>query len=311
MRRIIELDGEFHVAKITSDLTQTYDFAEHQKPDAVILSHALSDCPEFELLASLFRIMGIGCIVVGTHETPLPAESGPSIARIATDAPDQALLSIIRQVCSRATRTGAPSPPRPQSQTFDPTRLILIGSSAGGVEALLNVLKHFTNTCPPTLIVQHTGGQFAASLARLLDSGTAANVLPAASGMCPEAGHIYLAPDDTAHLRLARSRRKRIEIWPGDPVMGHRPSVDVMFQSAIPFGQDIIAAILTGMGRDGANGLAALRRAGARTIGQDEASSVIYGMPRVAHELGGVEKQLPIHEIGPALLSAAKLRTIA
>lgn len=311
MQRELELDGNYTVAKIVSDLSQAYNFAEHEEPDAVILSLCLSDCPEFELLASLLRILGIGCIVVGAAQTTQSSPRIPSVSYLADRQVGPHLRSATAEVCCRSHCNVKTPLPNMIEQEFDPRKLILIGASTGGVDALLSVLKNFTPTCPPTLIVQHTGGQFAKSLVKLLNSRTAAKVEPAVSGTRPKPGHIYLAPDDTAHLRLAVGRTKRMEVWQGEPVMGHRPSVDAMFESAVPFGADIIAAILTGMGRDGATGLTALRSAGARTFGQNQQTSVVYGMPRVAYELGGVETQLPINEIGPALLSAAKIRTIA
>ena len=94
-----------------------------------------------------------------------------------------------------------------------------------------------------------------------------------------------------------------IRLRAGEPVNGHRPSVDVLFESVAKLNRPAVGAILTGMGRDGASGLLAMRQAGARTLGQDEASCVVYGMPRVAFELGGVEKQVSLSRMGPAILN--------
>ncbi|WP_296375678.1 CheB methylesterase domain-containing protein [Yoonia sp.] len=193
-----------------------------------------------------------------------------------------------------------------QRHSVDPFRIVLIGSSTGGVDALLRIISGFPADCPPTLIVQHTGGSYARSLIRLLDGATPAKVLPAQNGQNLSRGEIYLAPDDMAHLQLCPSRSRQILLKPGPPVSGHRPSVDALFQSALDYADEITAALLTGMGRDGAAGITALRRAGARTIGQDAATSVVYGMPRVAKQMGGIETELPLSMIGPALLQVSR-----
>ena len=106
-----------------------------------------------------------------------------------------------------------------------------------------------------------------------------------------QAGHVYMAPGGGEHLELARGTPPRLCLRQGPPISGHVPSVDALFTSARPLAQHCVAAILTGMGRDGAEGLLALRQGGARTIAQDEASAVVYGMPRVAWEIGAAEEQ--------------------
>ena len=150
-------------------------------------------------------------------------------------------------------------------------------------------------------MVQHTGGRFSQGLARLLDSRIAPKVMEADDGMVVEDGTICLAPGDACHLTLDPKKERTCRLIEAPPETGHRPSVDVLFRSGVPFASKVTAAILTGMGRDGASGLRALRDAGAHTIGQDEATSLVYGMPKAAFELGGVTRQLPLSDIGPAL----------
>ena len=123
--------------------------------------------------------------------------------------------------------------------------------------------------------------------------------------------HVYLAAGGGAHLCLQKGRPLRAALVAAPPVSGHCPSVDMLFQSAVPQAAHVSAALLTGMGKDGADGLVQLRAAGATTFAQDEATSVVFGMPRIAQERGGVERMLPIDKIGPALLEAARKRTKA
>lgn len=115
-------------------------------------------------------------------------------------------------------------------------------------------------------------------------------------------GMVCVAGQTAGHLRLRGGSGIRCMISEGPPISGHMPSVDALFQSAVGFAARVIAVLLTGMGRDGAAGLLELRKAGASTIGQDEATSVVYGMPRVAWEMGAVQTQLPLERIGPEIL---------
>ena len=144
---------------------------------------------------------------------------------------------------------------------------------------------------------------FTKSFARRLDGLTAANVAEAENDAPLEIGHVYLAPGTASHLEVTGGAHSRCRLKNETPVNGHRPSVDVLFESvASASGAKAVGVILTGMGRDGAAGLLAMRRVGARTIGQNEASCVVYGMPKVAFEYGAVERQLPIDDIHAAIL---------
>ncbi|RZJ27948.1 MAG: chemotaxis protein CheB, partial [Brevundimonas sp.] len=115
-------------------------------------------------------------------------------------------------------------------------------------------------------------------------------------------GHIYIAPGGEAHLEVAGGSSPRCRLVRTDTVNGHRPSVDVLFHSVVALNRPMTGVILTGMGKDGAKGLLAMRERGARTLGQDEASSVVYGMPRAAFEIGAVERQLPLQRLRSAIL---------
>lgn len=181
-------------------------------------------------------------------------------------------------------------------------RIIAIGASTGGTEALYNVLKRLPSNAPGIVIVQHIPPIFSRMFAERLNNQTLLRVKEAETGDYVEPGTVVIAPGDQ-HLRINKlGTRYKIECFSGERVNGHCPSVDVLFESvAREAGSHALGIILTGMGYDGAKGLLAMRRKGARTIGQDEKSSVVYGMPKVAYEVGAVEKQTSL-ELIPQLI---------
>lgn len=198
----------------------------------------------------------------------------------------------------------------PASPEYRPSRkIIAIGASTGGVEALITVLKNFPANCAPTVITQHMPQTFTKSFAERLNRSCAATVEEATDGAPLEPGRIYLAPGGDYHLQVSGTTAPRCRLVDREPVNGHRPSVDVLFQSVADVaGRRAVGAILTGMGRDGAAGLLAMRRAGANTVGQNEKTCVVYGMPRVAFEIGAVEKQLALTSIGEELMNLTAAR---
>ena len=182
--------------------------------------------------------------------------------------------------------------------------MICIGASTGGITALEVVLTRFPEDCPPTLIVQHIRPGFAEGLVRRLDQILSPRVVAAVDGTPLSRGTVYVATAADRHLGVVLRAGPRLRLVAGDPVSGHRPSVDILFEQSAALAPQlhVSAALLTGMGADGAAGLAALRAAGGYTIAQDEASSVVWGMPRVAIERGAAVDVLPLERIGPALL---------
>lgn len=187
---------------------------------------------------------------------------------------------------------------------LDPNMIIAIGASTGGTEAIFSVLKHLPATIPGILIVQHIPPVFSRMFAERLNNQTQLQCKEAQTGDYVEAGKALIAPGDQ-HIRIHRAGDKfRVEAFQGDKLNGHCPSVDVLFESvAKEAGNKAIGIILTGMGYDGAKGLLSMRRKGARTIGQDEQSSVVYGMPKAAFEIGAVEMQTSLSSIPQILFS--------
>ena len=184
------------------------------------------------------------------------------------------------------------------STNADAYRLIAIGASTGGTEAISNVLKQLPRSTPGIVVVQHIPPDFSRMFAERLNKTTDLEVKEARTGDYIDKGHVLIAPGDQ-HMRIKRvGDRYMVECFNSDKVNGHCPSVDVLFESvAKEAGSRAIGIILTGMGYDGAKGLLSMRRKGARTIGQDEESSVVYGMPKVAFNIGAVEKQATLQQI--------------
>jgi two-component system chemotaxis response regulator CheB len=186
-------------------------------------------------------------------------------------------------------------------------KVIAIGASTGGTEAIFNIIKYFPKDMPGIIIVQHMPPVFTRLYSQRLDNSCLMEVKEASNGdmVCP--GRVLIAPGDY-HMKLKNKDGKYfVECTKGQRVNGHCPSVDVLFNSvAETAGMNAIGIILTGMGSDGASGLLAMRKKGARTLGQDEKSSVVYGMPKVAFEIGAVERQASLEAIPQLVYSLLK-----
>ncbi|MDF1616290.1 protein-glutamate methylesterase/protein-glutamine glutaminase [Petrocella sp. FN5] len=177
--------------------------------------------------------------------------------------------------------------------------LIGIGASTGGTEAIFKVLKQLPSDMPGIVIVQHIPPVFSAMFAERLNNQTHFTVKEAVNNDIIKKNHVYLAPGDQ-HIQVKKSGAGySLKVYFGEKVSGHCPSVDVLFLSiAEQVGSRAMGVLLTGMGYDGAKGITAMKRKGAITIGQDEASSVVYGMPKVAYELNGITKQTSLDLMG-------------
>jgi two-component system chemotaxis response regulator CheB len=292
------------------DLTGAFHAVENHPPKVALISPLLIARSEFEMMEMLFRTLRVQWLPLVRHSSALASmrRTRPDKAAAAIDlSADAAAQRAALTAGLTADRPAVPTASSGLLRAVGPStnRLILIGSSTGGVDALLRVLGGFPPDCPPTLIVQHTGSSFAAGLTRLLDRNLAPTVREARDGDIPTRGTVLLAPGQEAHLTLDLNAGLKCRLRPGDRISGHLPSVDALFNSAVPVARRVCAAILTGMGKDGAEGLLALRKAGAETIGQDKSTSLVYGMPRHAAELGAVTRTLPLSAIGPALLGSA------
>ena len=313
-------DPQIEVVGQAGDPLEARQTIKDLNPDVITLDIEMPNMDGLEFLEKIMRLRPMPVVMVSTL-TQAGAE--PTLKALELGAVDcvakptsiigasQGLSDLPLRVRAAA---GAAVRPRSEIRVVEAAAdyvpsgdVVAIGSSTGGVEALLTVISNFPANCPPTVITQHMPATFTKSFAARLDRATKARVQEAYDNAPLEPGHVYLAPGGERHLEVVRAGGLRCRLREGEPVSGHRPSVDVLFHSvAQAAGPRAAGAILTGMGRDGAQGLKAMRDAGARTVGQDEASCVVYGMPRSAFEIGAVERQAPIEAIGPTLLTLAQ-----
>jgi len=194
--------------------------------------------------------------------------------------------------------------PRRSAQLASTEKLIFIGASTGGTEAIARVIERLPPDAPGVCITQHMPPLFTKSYAARLDGLCQIHVTEAEDGERILPGHAYLAPGDRHLLVGRRGANYVVELSDGPPVSRHRPSVDVLFRSAANVaGKNAIAAILTGMGDDGAAGMREMHQAGAYTIAQDEASCVVYGMPKAAVAAGGVDTIVPLTAVAATIMT--------
>ncbi|MEM1380485.1 MAG: chemotaxis response regulator protein-glutamate methylesterase [Pseudomonadota bacterium] len=184
-------------------------------------------------------------------------------------------------------------------------KIIAIGASTGGVDALLTVLRRFPPDCPPTLIVQHMPKHFTASFAQRLASKCAIQVVEARDGERIHSGHAYIAPGSDTHMTLAAGPPLRIKLTEEPAESGHRPSVDTLFKSLAAHAPNVVCGLLTGMGADGAINMKLLHDMGCSTVVQNEETCTVFGMPRAALRLGACKTSLPVEELADALLKRA------
>lgn len=221
----------------------------------------------------------------------------------------QAKLGALRpiQIEKRLSADAMLAPPGGGAMARTTETVVAIGASTGGTQALKNVLEVLPVDCPPIVVVQHMPEKFTEAFAERLDKLCAVKIKEAKDGDRMLRGHVLIAPGNQ-HTMLTRSGANySVEVREGPLVSRHRPSVDVLFRSfARVAARNAVGVIMTGMGDDGAKGLLEMRMAGARTIGQDESSCVVYGMPNEAKKAGAVELEVHLQKIPETLLKFAR-----
>lgn len=277
----------------------------------------------FSFLEKPSTTLGSGAYLDGlAAEVKLAKEYGELSARQAQPKPVQSRMNmaqveeLVRQSDARTdkpvVRYGMVEKAKPVQAQAQPANLgskielIAIGASTGGTEALAKVLKALLPPLPPIVIVQHIPPMFSKLFADRLHNECHISVKEAENGDKLEPNCAYVAPGDKQMKVKKFGSAMQLDVNPGPKVNGHCPSVDVLFDSvAAQVGNRALGVILTGMGSDGAKGLLRMRQQGAPTLGQNEATCVVYGMPRAAYECGAVQKQLPLDGIAPMITTIA------
>ena len=327
LRAVLSADPEIQVVGEAGDAMEARGAIKSLNPDVVTLDIEMPNMNGLEFLEKIMTLRPMPVIMVSTlthrgAQATLSALEIGAFDCIGKPSPGESTpfkgLADVVKAAGRSKRTSyssaAPQPSQPAKQSgyenYIPARKIIsIGSSTGGVEALIQVISKFPANCPPTVITQHMPPAFTGSFANRLDRLSAPVVKEAEDGDRLEVGKVLLAPGGSRQMEVVNQTAPRISLTEGDPVSGHCPSVDVLFSSVAKIARkNAVGVILTGMGRDGASGLLEMREAGARTIGQDEKSCVVYGMPKVAFEIGAVETQHPIGEITDQIYKLTAVR---
>ncbi len=220
-------------------------------------------------------------------------------------------LSARARVSNGVRPAGTITPSRQLSMTETTNKILAIGASTGGVQALSCVLSQLPVNCPGVVVVQHMPARFTTSFAERLDRECEVNVKEAQDGDHVIPGQVLIAPGGF-HMCLCRSGALYyVQVKDGPLVCRQKPSVDVLFESVAKYaGANAVGAILTGMGEDGASGLLSMRKTGARTIAQDEASCVVFGMPKEAIEMGAAEVITPLQNVAGQLMNMAQSSTV-
>jgi two-component system chemotaxis response regulator CheB len=321
----LSTDPMIRVVGAASGAEQAFHMIDDLRPDVLTLDIEMPRMDGVTFLRRLMPVTPIPTVVIssatqrGASVTLQALEAGavdiigkPSLG-IGKGLPD-----IMADVCRRVHAAAHSRPVSPASRGLRATLaprggqrqmpVMVIGASTGGVQALAQILQDLPHDAPGTVIVQHMPEGFTAAFARRLDATTAIRVREARDGDPIQPGVALLAPGGDRHVVIAgRAPHWHVKLIEGEAECFARPSVDVLFASAARHcGNRCVAALLTGMGRDGARGLLALHDAGAITIAQDEATSVVWGMPAAAVALGAARHVLPLPDIAGALLDASR-----
>lgn len=321
LHRILGADPEIEVVGCAPEPHAARAMIKELNPDVVTLDVEMPGMDGLSFLEKIMRLRPMPVVMCstltarGTEVTiealrlgavDCVAKPSGNALELARDA-DLLRSKVKAAARSRVRPIAAHAAPRPQAGARYRDVVIAVGASTGGVEALFSLIGAMPPEAPPILVVQHMPAAFTAGFAARLDSTATMRVVEASDGEPVARGTVYIAPGGARHMTLIDGHPPRIRLIASDPVGGHRPAVDMLFESVAVRRGAAIGVILTGMGQDGASGLLAMRRAGARTFGQNAESCVVYGMPRAAFEIGAVERQVNLSGMPEAILAACRL----
>ncbi|MCB5183809.1 chemotaxis response regulator protein-glutamate methylesterase [Methylobacillus gramineus] len=322
LTEIINQQPDLEVVGAAPDPLIAREMIKQKNPDVLTLDVEMPKMDGLDFLERLMRLRPTPVVMIsslterGSEITMRALELGavdfitkPKMS-IADGMHEYSQLIADKIRAASKARMFARKPPAPAGSPASPTlpslgnpltsseKLIIVGASTGGTEAIKSFLMQMPSDCPGILITQHMPAGFTKSFANRLDALCKISVTEAQGGERILPGHAYIAPGH-AHLLLARSGANYVtQLDDGPPVSRHRPSVDVLFESAATFaGKNAIGVILTGMGKDGASGMLKMKEAGAHNFAQDEATCVVFGMPKEAIAAGGVHEVASLQDI--------------
>lgn len=306
---ILKSDIDIEIAAEVNNAYAARDKIIECNPDVMLLCHDLPKMSGIEFLKKLIPQRHITTLVIAEkkHEGAAYDAGAKDFEACDKDTGTLEGAGICHRLKHIATSGGWVASPKnlhpeltkhPPDNTKFSAGIIAIGASTGGTEAVSTVIRNLRRNIPGIVLVQHMPEGYTHMFAQRLNKEGELSAKEAHSGDVVRPGHVLLAPGDK-QMRIVRvNGMYQVECKHGPRVTGHQPSVDALFDSVARIaGSDAIGVLMTGMGADGAKGLLAMKKAGAHTIGQDEKTCIVYGMPKAAYEMGAVEWQVPLDQI--------------
>ena len=325
LTEVLQKAHDIEVVGTANDPYQARDLIKKLNPDVITLDVEMPKMDGVSFLKNLMRLRPMPVVMISTltqQGAPVtleclelgavdfvakpPQQVGNKLLDYAETLHDKIRAAAKAKV--RSIKSNSSTASTIAESNFDKTKVIAIGASTGGTEAIKEVLMRLPEQFPPILITQHIPPVFSASFAERMDRTAKLTVKEAKDGELIKPNHVYIAPGDY-HLAVSgRAGNLSCKVMHAAPVNRHRPAVDVLFKSIakLGLGNKVSAAILTGMGADGAAGLLKLKQTGAHTIAQDEASCVVWGMPRAAVEADAADKVVSLDNMAQELSNWAK-----